>query len=82
MSATMNQPELHPRRLLASFGKDTDSAGTSAHYIDAAEFRRLMVSNRRMERADKAAPKMRGLRDLETGELYLTDERWLLDGKR
>jgi len=78
----MNQPESHPRRLLASFGKAFDTAGVSAHYIDAAEFRRLMVSNRRMERADKAAPKMRGLRDLETGELYLTEERWLIEGMR
>ena len=23
-----------------------------------------------------------GLRDLETGELFLTDERWLIEGKR
>ncbi|QDU28414.1 hypothetical protein ETAA8_35140 [Anatilimnocola aggregata] len=82
MPATMNQPNSNPRRLLASFGLESDSAGANAHYIDAAEFRRLMVSNRRMERADRLAPKMRGLRDLETGELYLTDERWLLDGKR
>jgi hypothetical protein len=52
------------------------------HLVDAAEFRRLMVSTRRMERADKLAPKMRGLRDLETGELFLVDERRLLDSKR
>lgn len=59
-----------------------DSSALPAHYVDAAEFRRLIVSNRRMERADKSVPKMRGLRDLETGELFLTDERWLMDGKR
>jgi hypothetical protein len=53
-----------------------------ARFVDAAEFRRLMVSTRRMERADKLAPKMRGLRDLETGELFLIDERRLLDSKR
>jgi hypothetical protein len=53
-----------------------------ARFVDAAEFRRLMVSTRRMERADKLAPKMRGLRDLETGELFLVDERRLLEGMR
>jgi|GEM_PF-5620056 len=55
---------------------------TATRYVDAAEFRRLIVSTRRMERADKMAPKMRGLRDLETGELFLTEERWLIDGPR
>lgn len=60
----------------------SDHSTLAAHYVDAAEFRRLIVSTRRMERADKSVPKMRGLRDLETGELYLTDERWLMDGKR
>ena len=60
----------------------TDFADPVAHYVDATEFRRLIVSTRRMERADKFAPKMRGLRDLETGELFLTDERWLIEGKR
>jgi hypothetical protein len=58
------------------------NAMLDAHFVDAAEFRRLMVSTRRMERADKLAPKMRGLRDLETGELFLVDERRLLEGKR
>jgi hypothetical protein len=57
-------------------------APQDARFVDAAEFRRLMVSTRRMERADKLAPKMRGLRDLETGELFLIDERRLLDSKR
>ncbi len=60
----------------------SDNSTLGAHYVDAAEFRRLIVSTRRMERADKSVPKMRGLRDLETGELYLTDERWLMEGKR
>lgn len=59
-----------------------DNSTLAAHYVDAAEFRRLIVSTRRMERADKSIPKMRGLRDLETGELFVTDERWLMEGKR
>lgn len=53
-----------------------------ACYVDAAEFRRLIVSCRRMERADRLAPRMRGLRDLDTGELFLTEERWLLEPAR
>jgi hypothetical protein len=53
-----------------------------ASYVDAAEFGRLIVSSRRMERADKLAPRMRGLRDLDTGELFLTEERWLLERAR
>jgi hypothetical protein len=53
-----------------------------ACYVDAAEFQRLIVSSRRMERADKLAPRMRGLRDLDTGELFLTEERWLLERAR
>lgn len=61
---------------------DLPATEINTHYVDAAEFRRLIVSTRRMERADKFAPKMRGLRDLETGELFLTDERWLIEGKR
>ena len=67
------------RRILA---QDLSTPEMATYYVDAAEFRRLIVSNRRMERADKLAPKMRGLRDLETGELFLTEERWLMEGKR
>ncbi len=61
---------------------DGVDSSSNARFVNAAEFRQLIVSNRRMERADKLAPKMRGLRDLETGELFLTEERWLLEGKR
>jgi hypothetical protein len=71
-----------PNKTLAVHTSTTDFEDPIARYVDAAEFRRLIVSNRRMERADKFAPKMRGLRDLETGELFLTDERWLIEGKR
>ena len=50
-------------------------------YIDPAEFRRLMVSHRRMERAVDR-PGYRALRDLDSGELFLVDERRLLESKR
>lgn len=71
-----------PNNNLSVHTSSTDFHDPIARYVDATEFRRLIVSNRRMERADKFAPKMRGLRDLETGELFLTDERWLIEGKR
>ena len=50
--------------------------------IDGSEFRALLVSHRHMVRADRRADKMRGLRDLDTGELFLTDERRLFDFRR
>jgi hypothetical protein len=50
--------------------------------IDASAFRALLVSHRRMVRADRKADKMRGLRDLDTGEVFLTDERRLFDFRR
>jgi hypothetical protein len=45
--------------------------------VDAAEFRRLLVSHRRLIRADRRADRLRGLQDLDTGELFLIDERRL-----
>jgi len=47
--------------------------------INAAEFQKLLVSHRRMVRADRRADRLRGLQDLDTGELFLTDERRLFD---
>ena len=46
--------------------------------VDAAEFRNLLVSHRRMVRFDVRTERLRGLRDLDTGEIFLTDERRLL----
>jgi hypothetical protein len=51
-------------------------------YIDPAEFRSLMVSHRRMERAKDIRAGYRALRDLDTGELFLVDERRLVESKR
>jgi hypothetical protein len=50
--------------------------------IPAAEFRQLLVSHRRMIRADRRNEKLRGLQDLDTGEVFLTDERRLLESRR
>lgn len=45
--------------------------------IDAAEYRKLAVSHRRLVRADEASAHLRGLRDLDTGEVFLIDEKRL-----
>jgi hypothetical protein len=50
--------------------------------IPAAEFRKLLVSHRRMVRADRRDERLRGLQDLDTGEVFLTDERRLVEGIR
>ena len=50
--------------------------------IGAAEFRNLLVSHRRMIRVDRRAEHVRGLQDLDTGEVFLTDERRLLEARR
>lgn len=54
----------------------------SGRLIPATEFRDLLVSHRRMVRADRRADRLRGLQDLDTGEVFLTDERRLLDLRR
>jgi len=50
--------------------------------VNAAEFQRLIVSHRRMERVPSGALRMRALRDLDTGEVFLTDERRLFESPR
>jgi hypothetical protein len=57
-------------------------AGAAGRVINGAEFRELLVSHRRMVRADRRGEKLRGLQDLDTGEVFLTDERRLLEPQR
>lgn len=59
-----------------------DASEDVIRYIDPAEFRTLMVSHRRMERAKNIREGYRALRDLDSGELFLVDERRLLESKR
>jgi hypothetical protein len=49
--------------------------------VTAAKFQDLLVSHRRMVRLDRRADRLRGLRDLDTGEVFLIDERRLLDDR-
>jgi hypothetical protein len=61
-------------------GNSTSSsirADFEGQLVDAAEFRRLLVSHRRLVRADRRADRLRGLQDLDTGELFLIEERRL-----
>jgi hypothetical protein len=53
----------------------------SSNVISAAEFRKLLVSHRRMVRVDRREEKLRGLQDLDTGEVFLTDERRLIEAR-
>jgi hypothetical protein len=57
----------------------TDAAHTQL--VPAAEFRKLLVSHRRMVRADRRDQRLRGLQDLDTGEVFLTDERRLVEAR-
>ncbi len=49
--------------------------------ISAAAFRKLLVSHRRMVRVDRRDDRLRGLQDLDTGEVFLTDERRLVEAR-
>lgn len=53
----------------------------SSRLVSAAEFKQLMVSHRRMERVACGESRMRGLRDLDSGEVFLTDARRLLEAR-
>ena len=50
--------------------------------VDAAEFHRLLVSHRRMIRVDRREDRLKGLQDVETGEVFLIDEQRLLGLRR
>ena len=54
----------------------------ASRLVNAREFRQLLVSHRRMVRADQRDERLRGLQDLDTGEVFLTDERRLLEISR
>jgi hypothetical protein len=55
---------------------------TRGQLVNATEFRNLLVSHRRMIRVDRRSDRLKGLCDLDTGEIFLTDERRLLDARR
>jgi hypothetical protein len=73
-SIRMDDPELNQ-----PMGEDRESG---EKFVDAREFRDLMVSHRRLVRVDKTDELVRGLRDLDTGEIFLIDERRLFEQRR
>jgi hypothetical protein len=50
--------------------------------ISPAEYRDLIVSHRHLIRADEPALGLRGLKDLDTGEHFLIEERKLHEPRR
>lgn len=60
----------------------TASRLETSRVVDAAHFRQLLVSHRRMVRVDRRDEALRGLQDLDTGEVFLTDERRLFPPRR
>ena len=50
--------------------------------VDASVFCELLLSHRRMVRFDRRDNRVRGLRDLDTGEIFLTDARRLMESRR
>lgn len=68
MASTLEIPKSTP---------DEMNTGEKLKLVNPAEFRALAVSNRRMERADAVRDFYRGLRDLDTGEVFLVEERRL-----
>ena len=58
-----------------------ETPGRMGRMVDAAHFGDLLISHRRMERLVYPEHRLRGLRDLETGEVFLIDERRLFDAR-
>lgn len=65
--------------LAEAIGDDLHEGSDTCVLIDPTHFHELMVSHRRMVREDDVSHRQRGLRDLDTGELFVVDERRLLD---
>jgi hypothetical protein len=60
-------------------GRAAEERG-DATYVPAEEFRRLLVSSRKMVRSDESGGKIRGLLDVQTGMRFLIARDELLRG--
>lgn len=56
-------------------------AETPGRLVDPAFYGNLLISHRRMERLVYPERRLRGLRDLDTGEVFLIEERRLFDAR-
>jgi hypothetical protein len=54
---------------------------TKGHFVEPAHYRDLLISHRRMERLSCPERHLRGLRDLDTGEVFLIEERRLFGAR-
>jgi hypothetical protein len=63
-------------------GTATMTPETPGRLVDSALFGDLLISHRRMERLVYPEHHLRGLRDLDTGEVFLIEERRLFDARR
>lgn len=63
-------------------GTTTMAPESPGHMVDAAHYRELLISHRRMERLVYLDLRLRGLRDLDSGEVFLIDERRVFDTRR
>lgn len=57
----------------------TDRTEGRRAQISPAEFLELLVSRRSLERVRADLPRLRGLRDRSTGELFVVEERDLVE---
>ena len=60
----------------------TMSPEAPGQLVDPSLYRDLLISHRRMERLAIPERRLRGLRDLDTGEVFLIEERRLFDARR
>jgi hypothetical protein len=60
----------------------TMTAEAPGRLVDADFYGDLLISHRRMERLVYPEHRLRGLRDLDSGEVFLIEERRLFDARR
>ncbi len=72
----MNAAFIDDTEVAAAYGATslaTDGKIPVGKQVGVAEFRKLAVSHRRMDRVDLPNAGLKGLRDVETGETFYTD---------
>ena len=55
---------------------------TEQVYVGSAEFRKLLISNRKMRRVDDMSVSLRGVMDVATGVAYMIHEQELFGARR
>lgn len=47
------------------------------HFVDRERFCNLLISSRKLERCDFSGARVKGLCDLQTGQLFMIEEEYL-----